>query len=305
MSEYWKSTPRYWCKHCSTYVRDTKLERQNHEATAKHQGAVKRALRDLHRGHEREERDKERARREIDRLNGVVGSSSSASASSSTPGAAAARRQTASGGGGSGSAGEERKRQMEQLAAMGVSIPDQFRGDMAMVGEWTVTRTRVVDAVNEDGSANVDAKALGVRKHERTEEQQDEENAVSGLFKKPRRWGRDTRAMPGDDDDDDDLDALLSGSLVKRETKGEPETDSAVKQEEGDETKTVEPVVEKQEDDGIKKEQSEEAGGLSEISKEGAPDVNSAPEVKNGDEATPEPISVMFKKRKPKNMRQK
>ena len=51
MSEYWKSTPKYWCKHCGIYVRDTKLERTNHEATGKHQGALKRFLRDLHRGH--------------------------------------------------------------------------------------------------------------------------------------------------------------------------------------------------------------------------------------------------------------
>ena len=27
--------PKYWCKHCKTYVRDTKLEKANHEATPK------------------------------------------------------------------------------------------------------------------------------------------------------------------------------------------------------------------------------------------------------------------------------
>ena len=59
MSEYWKSTPKYWCKHCSVYVRDTKLERTNHEATGRHQGAIKRSLRDLHRNAEQQERETE------------------------------------------------------------------------------------------------------------------------------------------------------------------------------------------------------------------------------------------------------
>ncbi|EON97203.1 putative u1 zinc finger domain-containing protein [Phaeoacremonium minimum UCRPA7] len=300
MSEYWKSTPRYWCKHCSTYVRDTKLERQNHESTAKHQGAVKRALRDLHRGHEREERDKERAKREIDRLNGVVGSSSSTSASGA---GLSSSRPNASGGGGASrgpSTEAERQRQMEQLAAMGVSIPDQFRGDMAMAGEWTVTNTRVIKAEDENGKTNIEAKALGVRKHERTEEQREEENAVNGLFKKPRRWGRDSRAMP---EDDADLDALLSGSLVKKEPK--QDTDDVVKQEEPVDTKIEEPLLERPEDAEIKKESSEEEGVPNQTPKSLLPTTSSAPEVKEEEGATPEPISVTFKKRKSKNIRQK
>ncbi len=95
MSEYWKSTvstslfhvkfvlilrqPKYWCKHCKTYVRDTKLERTNHDATPKHQGNLKRFLKDLHRGHEKDEKDKERAKAEVARLNGLPVGSGSAS----------------------------------------------------------------------------------------------------------------------------------------------------------------------------------------------------------------------------------
>ena len=109
MSEYWKSTPKYWCKHCSTFVRDTKLERANHDATAKHQNAVNRALRDLHRNHEREERDKERAKREVDRLNGVVSGAGSGSQASGSG------RQDGGGGDVSRTASEaDRKRQMQQ-----------------------------------------------------------------------------------------------------------------------------------------------------------------------------------------------
>ncbi|MCJ1359147.1 MAG: hypothetical protein MMC33_009147 [Icmadophila ericetorum] len=69
MSEHWKSTPKFWCKHCKIYIRDTKIEKQNHEATPKHQGNLKRFLGDLHRDHEKDEREKQRAKDEVARLN--------------------------------------------------------------------------------------------------------------------------------------------------------------------------------------------------------------------------------------------
>ena len=72
MAEYWKSTPSYWCKFCSIYVRETPIERKNHEASAKHQNNIQRSLRDLHKNKEREDRDKQRAKDEVARLNGVL-----------------------------------------------------------------------------------------------------------------------------------------------------------------------------------------------------------------------------------------
>ncbi|KAK4156587.1 ankyrin repeat-containing domain protein [Chaetomidium leptoderma] len=147
MSEYWKSTPRYWCKHCSTFVRETGLERANHESTAKHQGAIKRSLRDLHRNADQKERDKERAKREVERLNGVVSGSRSGSGSGShaprpgtQPSGAPPQKQSAE---------AERQTQLEQLAELGVNIPTELRGTMAMVGEWTVTSTRVIEKPDE------------------------------------------------------------------------------------------------------------------------------------------------------------
>ncbi|KAH6640289.1 ankyrin repeat-containing domain protein [Chaetomium tenue] len=149
MSEYWKSTPKYWCKHCSVFVRDTGLERANHESTGKHQGAIKRSLRDLHRNADQKERDKERAKREVDRLNGVVSGSSagasgaSKSATKPSGGAYGAPPQQAS--------QADRRKQLEQLAELGVSIPTELRGNMAMVGEWTVTSTKVIEEADADG----------------------------------------------------------------------------------------------------------------------------------------------------------
>ena len=36
MSEYWKSTGKYWCKYCSVFVTDNKICRKKHEESDKH-----------------------------------------------------------------------------------------------------------------------------------------------------------------------------------------------------------------------------------------------------------------------------
>ncbi|KAK6217016.1 U1 zinc finger protein [Colletotrichum tabaci] len=315
MSEYWKSTPKYWCKHCSIFVRDTKLERQNHEATGKHQGALKRFLRDLHRGHEQEEREKERAKREVERLKGIApGSSASAFSAPSFP-----RPGGLSGAPAPSSAEAQRKQQMEQLAGLGVSIPTAFRGDMAMAGEWTVTATKVVDP-DAPREKPVEAKAVGVRKRERTDEEKEEEEAVRGLFKKRKGWGS-TRRMP---EDDGDLDALLSSNTLLRAVKKEEEEagEPAEADAKGD-VKAEETPVEEE----VKKEDGADDGAPADV-KPDAPSVKREPEddddaskgldvpalgddaVKKEDEATAESAeaaapAVVFKKRKPKNIRQK
>lgn len=300
MAEHWKSTPRYWCKHCSTYVRDTALERRNHEATGKHQGAVKRSLRELHRGKEAEERERERAKREIDRLNGVVGGSTAGPSS----GARSSRPV-----GGAPLSESERKRQAEQLAGLGVSIPQEFRGDLAMVGEWAVTSTTVVEDKPKEGYLGSEARARGVHKRERTEEEKEEEDAVRGLFKKPRRWGRDSKTVGGEASED--LDALLSGGLVVK--KDDDDDADAVKKEAGAEATAEGESGEAGVDDvpSVKKEPSHEEDPIPADIPAGpvGPDKADLPLVKaeERDEALAgvEAPVVAFKKRKPKNIRQK
>lgn len=298
MSEYWKSTPKYWCKHCQVYVRDTKLEKANHEATAKHQGALKRFLRDLHRGHENEEREKERARREIERLNGVVSGTSS-----SWPYGG----QQGSGGGAASSSSSsaaptqaQRKTQREQLAELGVAMPDDFRPEMAMAGEWTVTSTRVVDDAPKRESAEEEkpeTRATGVRKRETTEDDKEEEDAVQGLFKKPRRWGRDSRAMP--QDEDADLDALLSGSIMAK-----PAAEEALSKEEPLKDEDVKDEPTKPEDGAVKEEPDTEPSGFTATLK--TETIDSKPVKAEAPEEEPGPAPVLFKKRKAKTgMRQK
>ncbi|OTB09400.1 hypothetical protein M426DRAFT_78967 [Hypoxylon sp. CI-4A] len=299
MSEYWKSTPKYWCKHCSIYVRDTKFERQNHEATGKHQGALKRFLRDLHRNHEQDLREKERAKREIERLNGVVASISTSSDRATSSKTTSETKPSAS----SRSQPDDapRQKQWEQLAEMGIDVPTELRGEMAMVGEWTVTNTRVVNDApkTEDGEpGNVEAIASGVRKRSKRETEDDEEeDAIKGLFKKPKRWGRDTKQAP---EDDVELDALLNGSLtkpVKPETQPESQV---VKKEESDL-----PAVKKEDSSSNIKKEMDEGQDLSHI--RSAADDKDAPGVPVKEEEKPdnETPAVVFKKRKPKNIRQR
>lgn len=284
MSEHWKSTPKYWCKHCSCYVRDTKLEKQNHEATGKHQGALKRFLRDLHRGHEREERDKDRAKREIARLNGVVEASSSSS--SSGPAGPAPPRAPVNDKPLAPSE-SQLKRQREQLAEMGVAMPSQFRPEMAMPGEWTVTNTRVIETTPKD-EVSKEGVATGVRKREITEEEKEEEDAMRGLFKRPKKWGRDSRTMP--QQGDADLDALLSGSTFQRAKVEEPQDDVKKQEDATEETEKV-------------KTEDVEATATDAPVKAEIPALD--PPIKSEEGTEPGLNPVVFKKRKPKNIRQK
>ncbi|KAI1170765.1 hypothetical protein F4777DRAFT_567886 [Nemania sp. FL0916] len=288
MSEYWKSTPKYWCKHCSTYVRDTKLERTNHESTAKHQSAIKRFLRDIHRGHENEQREKDRAKREIDRLNGIhTKNPASSSSSSSTANTASAAATVA-----------QRQQQWEQLAEMGIDVPTELRRDMALAGEWTVTSTRIINDApkleNDDvdsKTASGDAITTGVRKRPKNEdedEKNEEEENLQNLFKKPRRWGRDSKQAT---ENDAQLDALLSTPLIKPpKREEEEEKQPGVKDDASATIKKEEP------------EMSELASTVSEATNDGQSAGASVKE--ESDTKSMEPV-VVFKKRKPKNIRQK
>ncbi|KAI1451309.1 hypothetical protein F4805DRAFT_109644 [Annulohypoxylon moriforme] len=303
MSEYWKSTPKYWCKHCSIYVRDTKFERQNHEATGKHQGALKRFLRDLHRNHEQDQREKERAKREVERLNGIVSSGSTNDIENTSKASASAASANVSVSSQPHASDPQRQKQWEQLAEMGIDVPTELRRDMAMAGEWTVTNTRIIkDTTNEDGSdtrpGSVEAIASGVRKRPKPEEEEDEEeeeNAIKGLFKKPRKWGHDTKHIP---ETDAELDALLNGTLTKP-LKAEQKSENSPKEEDLP---------------NITKEDNSPSSHIKSETDENTPLPDPNPiivkhvegdSVKQEENTEGEAPAVIFKKRKPKNIRQR
>lgn len=307
MSEYWKSTPKYWCKHCKTFVRDTKLEKTNHEATPKHQGNLKRFLRDLHKGHEREERDKQRAKDEVDRLNGVV------SGSGSKSGGAPWERRSAipppSASGTEQATPADRKRQLAQLAEMGVAVPEDVRREMAMAGDWQTTSERLVyenDFLKKEEDEDVKSGGLnvGVRKR-KFEGQEEEEEAGETVIR--RGWGSTIRTYPGAEGAADELKTLLKntkrvireGENLQASGYGRPS-----RPEHADSLDTTKESMPAPDAPAIKKEESAGFGGsLDTILTQRT--VVEAPPVSLKQEESPPDYGVFFKKRKAKPIRQK
>jgi hypothetical protein len=185
---------------------------------------------------------------------------------------------------------------------------------MAMAGEWTVTSTRVVqegdtsDKAEEKEDGSAEGRATGMkRERERTEEEKEQEEAIKGLFKKPRRWGIDSKTMPAAEDAE--LEALLSGPLVKAKKedaegiKAEKEESepSRIKTEESqqDIPNKVDVPVKDEHSPPIKREP-----GVEDTIPESILDSGSVSTIPSGESTTEVPM-VAFKKRKPKNIRQK
>ena len=287
-------------------MRDTKLEKTNHEATPKHQGNLKRFLRDLHKGHERDERDKQRAKDEVDRLNGVVSGSSSKSGGapwerrSAIPSASAGVSQQAT--------PADRKRQLAQLAEMGVAVPEDFRREMAMAGDWQIVSEKLVyndDSVKKE-EHNEDAKPgglnVGVRK--RRFEGQEEEEAGETVVKKG--WGSTIRTYPGAKEDDDDLDNLL-GTSKRVVTEGEGSqplrSTRSFRSEQADNHAPVKESNPGLESPAIKQGDHADSGVVSDTNLKQTAVVESSESVKQ--EENPPDSGVLFKKRKAKPIRQR
>ena len=243
MAEYWKSTPTYWCKFCRQYVKDTSIERKNHDASAKHQNNIQRSLRELHKGREREEREKRRAREEVARLNGLVGGKGGVGG-----GGIQGARSVAAGEAPKLSEAAQRKAHAEQLAALGVQLPEAMKKDVTGVGGWQMVSERVVEEdaaagrslagiVKREGVGEEDAKdggglSTGVRKRK----VEDGEEGEDGAEIKRNAWGSRLKSYPGEDgggEEEGDLEALLSGVGAKNVKEDEPaEEGDGVKEEE-------------------------------------------------------------------------
>ena len=257
-------------------MRDTPFERRNHDATPKHQGNLKRFLRDLHRNNQKEEREKQRAKDEVARLNGTGGQNAPPNPA---PGSKPAAPSDAT--------PEERKKQMAQLAAMGVVVPEEYRQEVAMAGEWQTVSQRVIRGAEEESKDKKwEGLNIGVRK--RKPEGEDGDGEEDKGRKKKIHWGTDTKSFSTGDDAD--LDALLSGSTFKKRNVENSTDGEKVKEE---------PSVKKEEDNPPIKKEEAESTDIKISPHEEVP----ADTVKEEEE--PEDISGIFKKRKPKAMRQK
>lgn len=229
------SQPKYWCKHCTIYVKDTPFERKQHENTGKHQGNLKRFLQGIQKDHQRSERDKDRAKAEVDRLNRITGSGTSTS-SQQTPGPVVPK---ASKPGSSNLTGADQKRQWAQLAEMGIAVPEHARAEMAQAGDWQTVSIRKIaeEAIDEDNKLNI-----GVRKR-RFEENEDDDERTEPVARKG--WGSAMRTYPTAANTDQDLDVLLEAPVFKKRIRG---SDAPVNQTEAEasvdtSTSTSEPTI--------------------------------------------------------------
>lgn len=236
-------------------------------------------MRDLHRGHEKDQREKDRAKDEVARLNGIVsGSGEAGSSSQSSTLVSSIRNPQAT--------AAQRKQQLAQLAELGVSVPDEFRSDLALAGEWQVTAERIIE---EGDDKKPDALALGVRKREAEDDDEEAKEA------RKRRWGTAIRTYPTENNDDD-LDALLgsTGKGMAPAVKSEvmPIAKIVIKKEDNEDTGA--PLSRKGEEMVMKSETEDEV----KIDMEQLPEATEP----NNEPAAP---GVLFKKRKAKNIRQK
>ncbi|OJJ82177.1 putative formin binding protein [Aspergillus glaucus CBS 516.65] len=291
MAEYWKSAPKFWCKQCKIYIRDTSFEKSQHEASAKHQSSLKRFLRDIHRDNEREQRDSQRAKNEVERLKQTVSGNGPPGKRTAAPPPPSTHERPGS--------LDERKKQMAQLVEMGVAIPEEYRRDMALAGDWQTTSVKVIRDDNEEG--NPAAKSIGVRKRKAEgdadgeEEQEEPERFVS------KGWGSTVRKYPGAQSEDEDLDALLAST--KNVKKVKPSKEDEGPEEEGVKKETADdgaPTKSEGEEAAAPAPESEQAS----IKQEEPSDTTSAPAPVKNETEEPEPTGgVVFKKRKPKAMR--
>lgn len=201
----------------------------------------------------------------------------------------------------------QRKAHAEQLAALGVELPDELKKEVTGVGNYQVVNERAVET-SHAGSVSVNRSLAEILAESKREEEDSKDEVkmeeeikatAKGVYKRkaeeddedlrdeeaaPRRkaWGSNIKTYPGSRDIEEDLgdlDTLLSGVKRKREPEVKPE------------------VVD--EGDVVKKED----GG--EVSKP----INTVPDVAGVDDAavkeeaisgTTAPPAVVFKKRKGK-----
>ncbi|KAK5946433.1 hypothetical protein PMZ80_000576 [Knufia obscura] len=298
MSEHWKSTPKYWCKHCGTYVKDTPFERKQHENTGKHQGNLRRFLQGIQKDHAKNEREKEIAKAEIERLNRVAGTGTGAGfGSSSASPSAPVFTKTSKTPSNSLSAADQ-KRQWAQLAEMGIPIPEHVRADMAMAGDWqTVSRK-----VEPEPEEQVDHKLnVGIRKRKIEDDEEEGENNGRSVARKG--WGSTTRTYPAMKLVDTDLDTLLSIPLVKKEKAINPPPDGDKPSLISNEPDTEPPVVKSESPDTVDRKlldlEESETQAMSTTSRRASETKNETLNVdtKAGDQEVSVPV---FKKRKAK-----
>jgi hypothetical protein len=160
---------------------------------------------------------------------------------------------------------------------MGVAMPQQMRGEMALAGDWQVVSERVV--------GEEEKKPLSSGVHKRKVDVEEEEQLAAGeVITKKKGWGNTFKSFPGKlGGGDDDVELLF-----KKAKKPAAKTDPAVEGED---------VIKEEDKDGVKEEGNENTVHDIPTKEEAvAPKPDPETTVKEDEEA-PAP-TVVFKKRK-------
>jgi hypothetical protein len=113
---------------------------------------------------------------------------------------------------------------------MGVALPDQARGDLAIAGDWKTVSEQVIGEVNEDGEFKASALNKGVRKRQLDEEEEERE-AAGEMITKRKGWGHTYKSFPGNMGGGDDVESLLAKKKPQLDTANVKEEDGLKKEE--------------------------------------------------------------------------
>ena len=182
---------------------------------------------------------------------------------------------------------DEQKKRIAQLAEMGIAIPEEYRADMALAGDWqTVSETKIQEP------DELATKSIGVRKRKHDGGNDDEEDQVPEQYEN-KGWGSRMRSYPNsrdNDGDDGDLDALLASTRELKKIKNDSNEYEAKEYLNPDALSKDEEAA----------EPNPEAHTTTAVKAEEVDDTANASNKKPTSSETP---GVVFKKRKPKAMR--
>lgn len=185
---------------------------------------------------------------------------------------------------------------MAQLAEMGIAIPTEYRGEMALAGDWEVVSQKPVESGQGTGNGLSSGVGIRKRKFEGQEEEEEEEEEV-GETVRNRGWGSTTKRYPSHTRKD--LESLFAGSICAKKEESPPN----LKQEDHDLLEVNEHLSYNAQEDQDAKDVTNEFQVKQEDST--APSATTSQVGKETRASSPGPLEVVFKKRKSKAMRPK
>ena len=178
---------------------------------------VQKSLRSLHKDHERQEIEKQKASDEVARLKRTVSAGICKSEYPKTYSRNASQLQNLSTSN-NGSI-NERKKQMSKLIEMGIAVPEEYRAEIAMAGDWHMVSEVQPEIINFTKSEPEENKITLLAKRKRDNTKPGEPDVGDGGTPN-LKWGTTIKQYPGwyaDGDDD-----VISSSRFSRENEDVP-----------------------------------------------------------------------------------